>query len=224
MESWIYVEKLVDGKYYIGKTNNKEKRHAEHANGVGSAWTAKYKPTGEVEYFPEASRHHENNLTKDYMEKYGIKNVRGGSYCQVVLPDETIAFLNVEIWALSASFFCHRCGFSNHGTADCFSKKNKNGELIPVKIAREVKVNVPTMHVQTMSAQSAPVPSYPLPGLPAYTTIQLNGGIDENSNIETSLVATSPMEKRIDATIRLSFVSCMISFISLMLICVLVNK
>ena len=41
---YIYILKLKNSKYYVGKTQNIEKRYEQHVNGTGSAWTKKYKP------------------------------------------------------------------------------------------------------------------------------------------------------------------------------------
>ena len=42
--NYIYVLKLEQGKYYIGKTNNIKRRYMEHLQGSGASCTAKYKP------------------------------------------------------------------------------------------------------------------------------------------------------------------------------------
>jgi predicted GIY-YIG superfamily endonuclease len=34
----IYILKLQGGKYYVGKTNNIERRKQEHINGTASTW------------------------------------------------------------------------------------------------------------------------------------------------------------------------------------------
>ena len=39
---YIYVLKLEQEKYYIGKTNNPEFRINDHFNNIGSEWTKKY--------------------------------------------------------------------------------------------------------------------------------------------------------------------------------------
>jgi len=41
---FIYILKLEDNKYYIGKTDNPEFRLDAHFNYAGSSWTKKYKP------------------------------------------------------------------------------------------------------------------------------------------------------------------------------------
>jgi predicted GIY-YIG superfamily endonuclease len=41
----IYILKLQENKWYIGKTYKKVKeRFQEHLDGKGSSWTSKYKP------------------------------------------------------------------------------------------------------------------------------------------------------------------------------------
>jgi predicted GIY-YIG superfamily endonuclease len=45
MTTTIYILKLNDNKYYVGKTNKiVNERYQEHIDGVGSFWTKKYKP------------------------------------------------------------------------------------------------------------------------------------------------------------------------------------
>lgn len=45
MTTTIYILKLNDNKYYIGKTNRIViDRYQEHLEGIGSFWTKKYKP------------------------------------------------------------------------------------------------------------------------------------------------------------------------------------
>jgi predicted GIY-YIG superfamily endonuclease len=41
---YIYVLELVEGKYYIGKTNNPGFRIEQHFLSGGSSWTKKYNP------------------------------------------------------------------------------------------------------------------------------------------------------------------------------------
>lgn len=41
---FIYVLRLLSGKYYVGKTNNPSRRFDEHVEGEGSKWTALFKP------------------------------------------------------------------------------------------------------------------------------------------------------------------------------------
>jgi predicted GIY-YIG superfamily endonuclease len=115
----IYVLQLKDGKYYIGKSDNVMKRYEEHLHGKGSAWTKIYKPISVIKVIENTSSFEEDKITKEYMSKYGISNVRGGSYVSVKLDDIQIEALKREIW--SAKDCCSGCGKSGHFIKDCFS-------------------------------------------------------------------------------------------------------
>jgi cellular nucleic acid-binding protein len=119
MES-LYVLKLEKGKWYVGKSADIMKRYQQHLGGSGSAWTSKYSPVSLVESKPITSPHDENNVTKDYMKKYGVENVRGGSYTQVVLDDSTISVLENEF--IGNANKCFKCGLAGHFANRCKAK------------------------------------------------------------------------------------------------------
>ncbi len=129
MSSVIYVLRCRKQKFYVGLTTQLASRYNAHRTGKGSAWTALYTPTEVVETFPmdgfpAAKTFQEDAITLDYMSRYGIDNVRGGTFSQVVLPHDTIQFINKQI--IHARGGCFRCGevghFANHcsnrGSAD----------------------------------------------------------------------------------------------------------
>lgn len=124
----IYIIKCKENKYYIGKTEKDPKiRFQKHLNGRGSVWTKKYKPEKLVKVYEKCDSYDEDKYTKIYMEKYGIDNVRGGSYTTTKLNQETINFLQKEID--SAQDKCRGCGQSGHFYRYCPNKhkiKNKN--------------------------------------------------------------------------------------------------
>ena len=94
MTTTIYILKLNDNKYYIGKTNRTvNNRYQEHLDGTGSYWTKKYKPLSVIKQIENSSPYDEDRYVKEYMAIYGIDNVRGGSYNQDELTCETIRFL-----------------------------------------------------------------------------------------------------------------------------------
>ena len=74
---YIYILKLQENKYYVGKTNNPSFRIENHLNGDGSSWTTIYKPLKLVEMIPNCDDYDEDKYTQKYMDKYGIDNVRG---------------------------------------------------------------------------------------------------------------------------------------------------
>jgi predicted GIY-YIG superfamily endonuclease len=113
----LYVLQCEGGKYYVGKTADVMRRFEEHKTGKGSAWTRKYKPVRLMECRAISSDHDENNVTKDLMKKYGIENVRGGIYTQLVLPDEYMNVLKLEF--RGNSDVCYKCNLAGHFANRC---------------------------------------------------------------------------------------------------------
>ena len=87
---YIYAIKLKKEKYYIGKTTNPQFRLQSHFDSNGSSWTKKYKPLQVIEIIPNCDDYDEDKITMQYMDKYGIDNVRGGSFVSVKLDKSTI--------------------------------------------------------------------------------------------------------------------------------------
>ena len=79
----IYKLNLEDGKKYIGKTTNIDRRINQHFSGNGAKVTKKFKPIdGKVidechGYFSDKL---EQKHTEKYINKHGYNNVRGGKY------------------------------------------------------------------------------------------------------------------------------------------------
>ena len=124
----IYVLRLEGGRYYIGKSDNVMNRYQQHLNGNGSAWTRKYKPVSFERTIENVSPFEEDKITKEYMSKYGIDKVRGGSYVEVELSEFHIDALQMEIWA--AKDLCTQCGRSGHFIKDCYAKTDVTGNKI----------------------------------------------------------------------------------------------
>ena len=91
---FIYAIQLEQGKYYIGKTNNPQFRLDSHFNSNGSEWTKIYKSLRVIEVKRNCDDYDEEKITRQYMDKYGINNVRGGSFVSVKLEKSTIDTLH----------------------------------------------------------------------------------------------------------------------------------
>ena len=124
----IYILKLEQNKYYIGKSKNPESRLQEHKQGLGSSWTRKYKPISILETIENASPFDEDKQVKIYMSKYGIENVRGGSYITEQLTEEQHNSLKAEIWG--SEDLCNKCGRKSHFYKDCYAHTDRDGNTI----------------------------------------------------------------------------------------------
>lgn len=133
----IYILKLQNGKYYIGKTLRKMGiRYAEHQSGRGSVWTKTYPPISIEEVYYNCDAYDEDKHLKICMAKYGINNCRGGSYTQLHLSESTINFLQNEI--NMSSDLCIFCGKSGHFIRDCPGNKSSKRPNQPLKVDKIV--------------------------------------------------------------------------------------
>ena len=119
---YIYILQLEGNKYYVGKTKNPNIRITEHFNFNGSQWTKKYRPLKVFEVISNCDEYDEDKYTLKYMKKYGIDNVRGGSFCQMKLSNENMN--TIKKMLKSSSNKCFNCNSSEHFIKNCPTKEN----------------------------------------------------------------------------------------------------
>lgn len=85
---YYYILELIDGKFYVGKTNNINRRFMEHKLGIGAKWTKQYPPIRIIKFGVIFHSWTENYYTLYMMKKHGVNNTRGGSWCCLKSIDE----------------------------------------------------------------------------------------------------------------------------------------
>lgn len=117
----IYILKLTNDKYYVGKSNTVDYRIEQHFRDGGSAYTKLYPPIEVVTTIPNCDDLDEDKFTLQFMKIYGVDNVRGGSFCQVEFDTATLTVLHRMLNGTEDK--CYSCGSSKHFAKDCLAYK-----------------------------------------------------------------------------------------------------
>jgi predicted GIY-YIG superfamily endonuclease len=98
-EIYIYVLQLENRKYYVGQSNDLERRLKDHYSATrGSEWTRLHRPIGFIKVIPtgfhdpKMAMKYENEVTFECIKEYGWSNVRGGDYTN---PDDITHLLGL---------------------------------------------------------------------------------------------------------------------------------
>jgi hypothetical protein len=116
----VYILELSDNKWYVGTSDNFKVRVESHMNGKGSEWTRLYKPVKCVSH-KKGDEADEEITTLRLMGKYGIENVRGGSYSKIVLNDSEKQVAKQQIHSINNE--CYKCGDNDHKASECITDK-----------------------------------------------------------------------------------------------------
>lgn len=107
---YIYVLRLQQNKYFVGKSDKSKPLPEEYSF---YDWTAIY-PVLSIEYvYSNCVDSDEDKILKMRMNKYGVENVRGGSYKDVNIDEE---ILREELKNNRGCLFCGLCG---HHLKEC---------------------------------------------------------------------------------------------------------
>jgi hypothetical protein len=116
----LYILKLTHMKWYIGVTDNWTQRYRDHVSGTGTEWTRLFKPMKTRDWpkvIANPGKYDELTTTLEYMEKYGINNVRGSFACYPKLHESMKEQLRKLI--CSCNDTCYKCGSSEHKANIC---------------------------------------------------------------------------------------------------------
>ena len=115
----IYALQCEHDKWYIGRTDRfiPNERILEHFSGNGSQWTKLHMPLRIDHIWENADIFDEDKYAKMYIGKYGIENVRGGSYVQLILSSAQLETLQKEL--STAHTLCFHCNMAGHWVKNC---------------------------------------------------------------------------------------------------------
>lgn len=97
MTSVVYVLELSNNKFYVGRTDDIERRIGQHFLGHGAIWTRINKPISVVSFEIEKDDWYENYKTLQLMKINGIQNVRGGEWCMIELNSQIVSKIDFYI-------------------------------------------------------------------------------------------------------------------------------
>jgi hypothetical protein len=93
------------------------KRIAEHKRGIGCKWTNTYPMLKLEKTILNASPYDEDRYVKEYMDIYGMDNVRGGTYSAMELTADQVQTIQRE--KNGAQDECLNCGKAGHFANTC---------------------------------------------------------------------------------------------------------
>lgn len=135
----IYVLQCEHAKYYVGKANlDVTQVFQYHIKQKNCKWTKIHPPISVINTFIGDKWDEEVTFYK-MADEYGIENVRGGSYKDVILTSKQKKTFDCLLSAVSG--LCHKCKKSGHSESKCLLfLDDKNIELEDVPEANGIFV------------------------------------------------------------------------------------
>ena len=99
-KTYIYILRLEENHYFIGKSNHVENRLKDHIKGIVCGFTKRYKPLA-ITVIPNCDESELDLYVKKFMIKYGINKIRGGIYMDNKFSDSVLKQIKTELEILS---------------------------------------------------------------------------------------------------------------------------
>lgn len=125
-KNYVYVLKLIEERYYVGRTGNILRRIEEHFTSNGSKYTMKYNPLKVIEIEEELTSYDERNKTLEYMKKYGYEKVRGYVWCKMNLKYDPTNKPLTNKCNLKRDFFMRKVDVIDETLKKLYFEENKN--------------------------------------------------------------------------------------------------
>lgn len=123
--SGVYVLQWPDGRIYVGKSQDIDRRISQHADEQGvqprEMPTVTQPIIGDLESW-------ERNETLEQMQRHGVERVRGWMYTSTELSEEQLDSIDSQI--AEKYDLCRLCGQSGHFASQCGVRRNAiNNEI-----------------------------------------------------------------------------------------------
>lgn len=90
----IYILLLENDYYYIGESSNFIQSYQQHIDKRSCEWTKLHRTITIAKVIQQTKEYTVDDCVVEYIKKYGIDKVRGGSFSDVVLSPKQLDLLS----------------------------------------------------------------------------------------------------------------------------------